>query len=93
MAEESNLPIQNSETISDSQQLLLDSIDQHYLMIDVGANLTNKKYQRDLDTVVQRAQEAGVQKIVVTGTSLQASRDALRLTRLYPGILYCTVGK
>merc|ERR1712020_95908 len=29
---------------------------------------------------------------MVTGTSMQASRDALRLTRLYPGALYATAG-
>lgn len=34
-------------------------IESRYLMIDVGANLTNKKYQRDLDQVVQRARDAG----------------------------------
>ena len=34
----------------------------------------------------------GVQKIMVTGTSVQGSRVALRLTRLYPSVLYCTVG-
>lgn len=35
---------------------------------------------------------AGVQKIMVTGTSLHASKEALRLTRLYPGTLYSTAG-
>lgn len=29
---------------------------------------------------------------MVTGTSVQASKDALRLSRLYPGILYATAG-
>jgi len=65
---------------------------ENYILIDIGANLTSKKYSRDLDNVVQRAKNAGVQKIMVTGTSVQGSRDALRLTRLYPSVLYCTVG-
>ena len=30
---------------------------------------------------------------MVTGTSLTSSRDALRLSRLYPGVLYATTGK
>ena len=64
----------------------------NYIIVDVGANLTNKKFARDLDTVVQRAKDAGVTKIMVTGTSMQASRDALRLSRLYPGMLYATAG-
>jgi len=64
----------------------------NYLLIDIGANLTSKKYGRDLDSVLQRAKEAGVNKIMVTGTSIQGSKDALRLTRLYPSQLYCTAG-
>ena len=52
----------------------------------MGANLTNKKFARDLDSVIQRAQDAGVSKIMVTGTSVKSSKDALRLSQLYPGI-------
>ena len=29
---------------------------------------------------------------MVTGTSIQSSKDALRLSRLYPGALYATAG-
>lgn len=29
------------------------------IVVDVGANLTNKKYSRDLDSVVQRAKDSG----------------------------------
>lgn len=32
---------------------------ENLIVIDCGANLTNKKYSRDLDSVVQRAQDAG----------------------------------
>lgn len=35
---------------------------ENLIVIDIGANLTNKKYGRDLDSVVQRAKDAGVQK-------------------------------
>ncbi len=31
----------------------------NYIIVDIGANLTNKKYARDLDAVVDRAKEAG----------------------------------
>ncbi|XP_023016884.1 3'-5' ssDNA/RNA exonuclease TatD [Leptinotarsa decemlineata] len=65
---------------------------ENYIIIDVGANLTNKKYSRDLDSVVQRAKDSGVQKIMVTGTSVKASKEALRLTRIYPNTLYSTAG-
>lgn len=95
---------------------------ENLIVVDVGANLTNKKYSRDLDSVIQRAKDAGkcanwltsevmcpcrwnwyicvhgyvtlgVQKIMVTGTSVKNSKEALRLTRIYPGILYSTAGK
>lgn len=36
---------------------------------------------------------AGVQKIMVTGTSVRNSKEALRLTRLYPSTIYSTAGK
>ncbi|KAL7296618.1 hypothetical protein TKK_0010038 [Trichogramma kaykai] len=65
---------------------------ENYVLVDVGANLTNKKYSRDLDSVVQRAKDAGVQKIMVTGASIRSSKEALRLTRIYPGNLYSTAG-
>lgn len=32
---------------------------ENLIVIDAGANLTNKKYSRDLDSVVQRAKDAG----------------------------------
>lgn len=32
---------------------------ENLIVIDIGANLTNKKYSRDLDSVIQRAKDAG----------------------------------
>lgn len=34
----------------------------------------------------------GIQKLMVPGTSVKSSKEALRLTRLYPGIIYSTAG-
>ncbi|CAD7084305.1 unnamed protein product [Hermetia illucens] len=65
---------------------------ENLIVIDVGANLTNKKYSRDLDSVMQRAKDAGVQKIMVPGTSVKSSKEALRLSRIYPDIIYSTAG-
>ena len=31
----------------------------NYIIVDVGANLTNKKFSRDLDAVIQRAKDSG----------------------------------
>lgn len=32
---------------------------ENYILIDVGANLTNKKFGRDLDSVIKRAKDSG----------------------------------
>ena len=34
-------------------------LDGRYFMVDIGANLTNKKYSRDLEHVIQRAKDSG----------------------------------
>ena len=48
-------------------------------MIDIGANLTHRAFEDDLDDVLARARSAGVGGIVVTGTSVAESRAAVRL--------------
>uniref|UniRef100_A0A1B6E529 Deoxyribonuclease TATDN1 n=1 Tax=Clastoptera arizonana TaxID=38151 RepID=A0A1B6E529_9HEMI len=70
----------------------MDKFYENYILVDTGANLTNKKFSRDLESVIKRAKDAGVQKIIVSGSSLKSSREALRLARIYPGTLYSTAG-
>ena len=48
-------------------------------MIDIGANLTHAAFRDDLDAVLARAGQAGVTGIVVTGTTVEESRNALAL--------------
>merc|ERR1712042_121291 len=81
---ETGAPVSGTPTMMDNLS--------NYIIVDIGANLTNKKFSRDLDQVIQRATDAGVSKIMVTGTSLHSTKEALRLTRLYPGTLYSTAG-
>jgi TatD DNase family protein len=45
-------------------------------IVDIGANLGNKAFREDLEGVLGRALDAGVESIVVTGTSVSASRGA-----------------
>lgn len=56
-------------------------------MIDIGANLTDRSFAEDLGQVLDRASGAGVEKILVTGTSMGTSSAALNLAngdeRLY----------
>ena len=61
-------------------------------LIDIGANLTHESFDRDRDDVLRRARDAGVRRLIVTGTSLTESVRALELARAYPGTLYSTAG-
>ena len=62
------------------------------MLVDIGANLANDDFNQDLDLVLDRAMGAGVNNIVVTGSSLESSRRALELARQYPKRLYATAG-
>ncbi len=62
-------------------------------MIDIGANLTAKAFARDLPAVIDRAAAAGVEAMVVTGTSLAGSRAAGDLAAKGGAVaLYATAG-
>ena len=61
-------------------------------LIDIGANLTHDSFDDDRDEVIQRASDAGVRRMILTGSSEQASRDALRLAQAWPGRMYATAG-
>lgn len=61
-------------------------------LIDVGCNLTHDAFDTDREQVLERAREAGVAQMVVTGASAEGSRKALELARGFPGELFATAG-
>ena len=61
-------------------------------LIDIGANLTHESFSADLDVVLQRAADVEVTQMVVTGSSVNESRAALRLAKAHPGRLFATAG-
>jgi TatD DNase family protein len=61
-------------------------------MVDIGINLAHRSFQRDRREVIERAFAAGVRTMIVTGTSLAASEEGLRIAREYPGQLFSTAG-
>lgn len=61
-------------------------------LIDIGANLTHESFRHDLGAVLERAREAGVERMVVTGASREGSLQALELARGHPGTLFATAG-
>ena len=61
-------------------------------LVDIGANLTHESFRHDFADVLARAHAEGVTQLVVTGASLQGSRDALDLSQAHPGVLFATAG-
>lgn len=62
------------------------------MFVDIGANLAHDDFERDLDLVLDRASTAGVNKMMVTGSSMESSLQALKLAQLHPGQLFATAG-
>jgi len=60
--------------------------------IDIGVNLTGSSFKNDLPQVIERAQLAGVERLIVTGTDVWHSEQAIQLTRQYASICYATAG-
>lgn len=59
---------------------------------DSGVNLTNGKLNRDVEGVLARAAAAGVEKMLVIGTNLVESAEAVALCSKFPEQLVATVG-
>lgn len=61
-------------------------------LVDIGANLTHDSFDDDRDRVIERAADAGINRIIITGTNAESSQDAAALAKSRPGQLYSTAG-
>ncbi len=61
------------------------------MLIDTHAHLDFPEFAEDLEDVLLRAKQAGVERIITIGTTLQSSRKAIQLAKRYPQI-YASVG-
>lgn len=61
-------------------------------LVDIGANLGHDSFDGDRDQVLERAAAAGVRRLIVTGTTVAASRKAVAMAHAAPGRLYATAG-
>ena len=61
-------------------------------LVDIGANLAHDSFDPDRDAVLERAAEAGVATLVVTGSCRDSSHRAAALAADRPGRLYATAG-
>jgi TatD DNase family protein len=60
-------------------------------LVDIGVNLAHDSFDADRAEVISRARDAGVTRMIVTGSSLRSSAQALELAAEDPG-LFATVG-
>ena len=61
-------------------------------LIDIGCNLTHDSFDADREQVLQRARDAGVVQMIVTGASEEGSLKARELALEHPGELFATAG-
>ncbi|MBU2632453.1 TatD family hydrolase [Patescibacteria group bacterium] len=60
-------------------------------MIDAHCHLNFRDFEKDLEEVINRARERGVNKIINVGSNLETSKKAVELAKRFKG-LYATVG-
>ncbi|MEJ2514397.1 MAG: TatD family hydrolase [Gammaproteobacteria bacterium] len=60
-------------------------------LVDIGANLAHDSFDPDRSEVIRRARDAGVDQIIITGSSLASTRKAIELAAADEA-LYCTAG-
>lgn len=61
------------------------------MLTDTHCHLYLEQFAGDIDSVIQRATEAGVEKMLVPGMDLETSRQAVLLAETYPNI-FAAVG-
>jgi TatD DNase family protein len=61
-------------------------------LVDIGVNLTHDSFDPDRDAVIARALDCGVTRMIVTGSTVEASVQAAELAASRPGQLFATAG-
>ena len=65
-------------------------------LVDIGVNLSNNSFRDDTVDVLQRALQANVLQLVLTGTDIEESRQVARIceenARQFPKMLFSTAG-
>lgn len=61
-------------------------------LTDIGVNLTDSAFDADREAVIADAVTAGVTRLLITGTNVDDSEQALSLCQQHPGQLFCTAG-
>ena len=63
-----------------------------HALVDIGANLAHDSFDDDRDAMMQRAADAGVTTMIVTGSSDTSNVRAAELAEANPRVLFSTAG-
>jgi TatD DNase family protein len=66
--------------------------DREWSTIDIGLNLASDHFDKDRVEVIERAKQAGVDIMILTGSSIKSSEQTFHLAKQHPGVLYSTAG-
>lgn len=61
-------------------------------MIDIGINLVDDQFKGKELEILARAKEVGVKKMILTGSSIEGSKQSLVMAKQHPNVLYATAG-
>lgn len=64
----------------------------HTPLVDICFNFTHESFRKDEAQLIERAVNAGVQWMIVTGSTLPESKEGMALCQRYPKHLSATVG-
>ncbi len=81
-----------SDTFAAKNEVEINKMSERYDLIDIGINLAHRSFQEDREAVIQRALDAGVTTMIITGTNQVRSQEAQRIASGHPTHLFATVG-
>ncbi|MBI4145838.1 TatD family hydrolase [Candidatus Woesearchaeota archaeon] len=62
------------------------------ILVDDHCHLTHELYKPELDTVIKRAQAAGVKAIICSGVNVPTNREVLELAKKHAPLVRCSLG-
>lgn len=62
------------------------------MLVDTHAHLTAPELLPQVDQVIERAEKAGVTKIICASSNLEDSKQAIELAKKYPRVVYASAG-
>jgi TatD DNase family protein len=63
-----------------------------HCLIDIGANLTHPELNKKIDVIVDNIKSANIEKVIITSSNIQDTKEALKIINKYPDLFYTTVG-